>query len=99
PANRVDRAQMMLVPFLRRQTAVQPNAEAGAEEGLLDIVRGQGVARKEDVEEAELDEFADVLDAAGVDDGGAEHREDLFARRLRALHGGGDLAHGDALGL
>ncbi len=69
------------------------------EERLLDVVRGQGVAGEQDVEIALADQLADVLDAAGVDDGGAEDGEDLLARILGAFHGGGDLAHRHALGL
>ena len=44
-------------------------------------MRGQGVAGEQDVEEAAADQLADVLDAAGVDDGRAEHGQDLLAGR------------------
>ena len=47
---------------------------------------------------AVADQLADVLDAAGVDDGGPEDGQDLLAGRRGALHGRGDLAHRDALG-
>ena len=45
------------------------------------------------------DQLADVFAAAGVDDGRAEHGQDLLAGLAGALHGGGDLAHRRPLGL
>ena len=66
-------------PSLGRQPALERDAQAGAVERLLDVVRGQGVAGEEDVQVAGADQPADVLAAAGVDDRRAEHREDLLA--------------------
>ena len=50
PADRVDGPQVVLVAVLDRHAAVERDAQAGAVEGLLDVVRGQGVAGEEDVE-------------------------------------------------
>ena len=41
---------------------------------------------------AVADQLADVFDAAGVDDGRAEHGQDLLAGRAGLAHGRGDLA-------
>ena len=99
PANGVDGAQVVFVALLGRQAVVQRDAQAGAVQSQLDVVRGQGVAGEQHVEVAAADQPADVLAAAGVDDGGAEHGQDFLAGVLRAAHGGGDLAHRHALGL
>src|SRR5262249_7133577 len=62
PADLVDGAQVMLMPFLGGQAAIEPYAEAGAEERLLDVVSRQGVAGKEEIEKAEADQLAAVAD-------------------------------------
>src|SRR6185437_15088268 len=95
----IDGAQMMLVSFLHRQAAIQRNAETGAEQRLLDVVRRQGVAGEQDVDVAGANQLADMLDAAGMDHGGTEDGEDFLAGRLGTLHRRGNLAHGDTLGL
>ena len=57
PADGVDRPQVVLVALLGRQAAVERDAQAGAVERLLDVVRGQGVAGEEHVEVAEADQL------------------------------------------
>jgi len=95
----IDRPQVMFVPFLRRQAALQRDAEAGSVESMLDVVGGQGVAGEQHIEIAGADQLDDVLDAARMHHGRTEHREDLVAGLAAAAHGSGDLAHGHALGL
>ncbi len=68
PANAIDRAQVMFVPRLGQVAVLQMHAEAGAEQRLLDIMRGQSVAGEELVDVAGADEIGDKLAAAGVDD-------------------------------
>ena len=41
-------------------TALDGNAQAGAVEGLLDIVRGQGVAREYRLDPAIADQLGDI---------------------------------------
>ena len=47
PADGVDGSEMMLVAFFGGQAAVQRHAQAGSIQGLLDVMRGQGIAGKE----------------------------------------------------
>ena len=56
-ANAVDRPQVMLVARLGQAAAVEIDAQAGAEQGLLDVVGGQGVAGEEHVDVAHADQL------------------------------------------
>ncbi len=58
----------MLVAGLGDAGVVEVDAEAGAEERLLDVVRGQGIAGEELVNKSSADELAEGGAAAGVDD-------------------------------
>ena len=79
-ANAVDRAQVMFVARLGQVAAIEIDAQAGAEEGLLDVVRGQGVAGEEHVDIAHADELLEELAAAGVHDGRPADQQRLAAR-------------------
>ena len=57
-ADAVDRPQVMLVAGFDDVAAVEAHAEAGAEQGLLDVVRGQGVAGEQPVDVAAADQRA-----------------------------------------
>ncbi len=98
-AHGVDGAQVVFVALLGRQAVLQRHAQTGAVQRLLDVVRRQGIASEQYVQIALADQPTDELDAAGVDDGGTEHRQDLLASGPGAAHGPGDFADGDALGL
>src|SRR5262245_1932894 len=50
PANGVDGPQVMFVAFLSGQTTLQGHSQAGAVEGLFDVVGGQGVAGEKDIQ-------------------------------------------------
>ena len=56
PANGIDGPQVVLVPFLRRQPALQRYPQAGAVQGGLDVMRGQRVAGEQHVQEAVADQ-------------------------------------------
>ena len=64
------------------------DAQARAEQSLLDVMRRQGVAGEQHIDEAAANQPADVIAAAGVNDGGAEYGEDFppasFVRRMAA---------------
>ena len=57
------------------------DAQARAEERLLDVVRGQRIAGEEHVDEAVPDEMAQVVAAARVHDGRAGDDQDFSACR------------------
>src|SRR5579875_21097 len=84
---------MMLVSFLHRQTALQRDAQTGAKERLLNVVRGQSIAGEQNVQVAVTDEPADMFDTAGVNNGGTKDSQNLLASLFGAFHGGSDLAH------
>ena len=63
---------------LDRLAERQGYAQAGAEEGLLDVVGRQRVAREEHLDPALLDQPGDVAGRAGVDDRRAAHEQDLL---------------------
>ena len=80
-ADRVDRAQVMVVPARRRHASREPHAERRAEQRRLDVVRGERVAREQHVDPARRDQLLEVNAGAGVDDRGAADEEDLPAPR------------------
>ena len=51
-ADAVDGAEVVLVAFVDRAAVRHGNAQAGVEERLLDVVRGEGVACEEHVDVA-----------------------------------------------
>ncbi len=81
-ADAVDRPQMMLVPRFGQIAALQVHAQAGAEQRLLDVVRGQGVAGEQHVDVAAANQLAQVLAAAGVHDRRAADQQRLAAARV-----------------
>ncbi len=97
-ADAVDRAEVVLVARFDDVAAFELHAEAGGEERLFDVVRGEGVAREQDFEIAFADQFAEVFAAAAVNDGGATD-EQGFAFAFGAEELLGDLADRDVLGL
>ncbi len=58
------------MPGLSQHAPIEMHAQAGSEEGLLDVVRGQGVAGQEHVHIAHADDLFEEFAAAGVDHGG-----------------------------
>src|SRR5205807_5155915 len=77
PANRVNGAQVVFVPLLGRQTAFQRDAQTRTVKRVFDVVRGQGVAREEDIQVAGADELADMVDTSRMDYGRTQHGENL----------------------
>ena len=68
-ADRIDRAHMVLVPFLGHRPFAQINAERRAVERVLNVVRGERVAGKEQVHVTPGDQFLQMLSGTGVNDG------------------------------
>ena len=84
---------------LGQDAAIEINAQAGAEEGLLDVVRGQGVAGQEHVDIAHADDLFEELAAAGVYDGGTGDDRRASARGAVLGQLPRDLADGHVLRL
>ena len=97
PADRVDRAEMVLVPLIGRKSLVERDAETRAVERLLDVVRRQGIAGEEHVDEAVANQLGNQFAPAGVDHGRSQDGEHLVARRTRLAHGRRDLANAHRL--
>ena len=91
-ANAVDRPQVMLVAGLGNARLVEMDAQAGAEERLLDVVRGQRVAGKQLVDVAAANQRAQDRSAAGVDDRRAADDQRLAAGSPVVHQLAGDLA-------
>ncbi len=98
-ADAVDRPQMVGVARLGRLSLVEIHAQAGAEEGLLDVVRGQGVAGKQHVDVAQANHLLEELAAAGVNHGGSGDDQGLAARSAIFGQFAGDSPDGQFLGL
>ena len=99
PADAVDRAEVMCVARFGQDPAIEINAQAGAEQGLLDVVRGQGVAGQEHVDIAQANDLFEELAAAGVHDGGTGDDRRAPARGPVLGQLPRDLADGHVLGL
>lgn len=91
-ANTIDRPQVVLVAGFDDVAAVESNAETGAVESLLDVVRRQSVTGKEAVDVAAADEVREMLDTAGVNDRRAADEQGLATVATRADQFVGDLA-------
>jgi hypothetical protein len=96
-ANAVDRSQMMLVSGFGNAGVDELDAEAGAEETLLDVVGGQRVAGEKFVDVAAADELTQGRAAAGVDDCGSADDECLAAPSAVGYEVASDLADKGAL--
>ena len=64
---------MVFVPLVGQRATNQINAEGSAVKRLLDIVRRQRVAGKEQVHVAPIDQFLEVLAGPGVNHGRTRH--------------------------
>ena len=89
----------MLVAGFGDVAAFEMHAQAGAEQRLLDVVRGQRVAGEQHVDVAVADELAKVRHAAGMHDGRSADEQSLAAACASAEQLVGDLPDGHALGL
>ena len=85
------------MPRLGQDAAIEIYAQARAEEGLLDVVRGQGVAGQEQVDIAHADDLFEELAAAGVHDGGTGDDRRASARSTVFGKLPGNLADGHVL--
>ena len=97
-ADAVDRPQVVLVARFGDAGVGQVHAQARAEERLLDVVRGQGVAGEQLVDVAAANQLAKSRPAAGVDDRRAADDERLAAAAAIVHQVAGDLAHERAFG-
>ena len=61
PADGVDGAEVVFVAVLDGLAALDRDAQAGAVKSLLDVVRGQGVAREDRLDPALPDQLRDVV--------------------------------------
>ena len=95
PADRVDRPHVVLVPLVDGDPGVEVHPEGRAEEGVLDVVHGEGVPRQQPVDPAAPDEPAQVPPAAAVHHHRPRHHDDAPAFRLDLAHHGHDPRHAD----
>ena len=70
---------MVLVSVLDGLAPFDRDAQAGAVDGLLDVVRSQRVAGEDRLDPALADELCDMRRRAGVDDRRPSHEEHLLA--------------------
>ena len=78
----IDRAQVVFVSLFGGAAVFHRDAEAGAEERLLDVVGGECVAGEQHVDVVAADEPAQQLAAACVNNGRSGHDQN-FAAALR----------------
>ena len=98
-ADRVDRADVVLVAVLDARADGQVDAERRAEERRLDVVGGERVAGEQHVDEAGVDQRDHRRRRAGVHDAGPADPQDPLAGGLHLAHPVGDLAHQQRLRL
>ena len=98
-ANAVDRPQVMLVARFGDAGVGQVNAQARAEQRLLDVVRRQRVAGEQLVDVAAANQLAHGRPAAGVDDRRPADDQRLAAAAAVGDQVAGNLAHQRAFGL
>ena len=95
PANHVDGPHVVLVPLVDGDPDVQIHPERGAEEGMLDVVHGEGVSRQEPVDPTLPDESAQIAAAAAVHHHRPRHDDDASTLRLDLPHHADDPGHAD----
>ena len=93
----VDRSQMVLMTMLDRLAERQRNAQARAEQRLLDVVGGQRIAREEHLHPALPDQPGDLRRRPGVHDRRATHQQHLLPFGTSRPHGVDDGLHADRL--
>ena len=98
-ADRVDRADVVLVTMRDTHADGEVDPERRPEQRGLDVMRGECVAAEQHVHPALLDERDHRHRRAGVHDGGAGHPKDAAAVVLHLTHSGGDLSHEQRLWL
>ena len=82
----------MAVTAPNRRAGLEIHAERRAEQRLLRVVHGQGIAREQDVHVAAPDQLDEVRAAAGVDDDGSGDEGNLQPTLTDVPHHRGDAA-------
>ena len=85
-ADRIDGREMVAMPVIRGGAADEIDAQRGAEQGLLDIMDGDGISAENGLDVALANEAGKMFAAAGVDDDGAGHDHDPALLLAAAAH-------------
>ena len=85
PADRVDRAEMILGAFIGERALLEMHAERSPKERVLDVMRRQRVAGEKQIDIAPLDQLLEIFAGPRVHDRRAADDENLALRLAHAL--------------